>query len=61
MILANILLQGTAATPVAEEAKMSLADLYVAGGWVMIIITLLSFIALYIFIERYLVLKEVHN
>jgi len=58
MILANILLQGTAATPVAEEAKMSLADLYVAGGWVMIIITLLSFIALYIFIERYLVLKK---
>ena len=58
MILANILLQGTAATPAAEEASMSLADLYVAGGWVMIIITLLSFVALYIFIERYLVLKK---
>lgn len=58
MILANILLQGTAATPAAEEATMSLADLYLAGGWVMIIITLLSFVALYIFIERYLVLKK---
>jgi biopolymer transport protein ExbB len=58
MILANILLQGTAATPAAEEATMSLADLYLAGGWVMYIITLLSFIALYIFIERYLVLKK---
>ena len=58
MILANILFQGTAATPAGEEASMSLADLYVAGGWVMIIITLLSFIALYIFIERYLVIKK---
>jgi biopolymer transport protein ExbB len=59
MILANILLQGTAvATPAGEEATMSLADLYLAGGWVMYIITLLSFVALYIFIERYLVIKK---
>jgi len=58
MILANILLQGTAATPAAEEASMSLADLYLAGGWVMYIITLLSFIALYIFIERVLVIRK---
>jgi biopolymer transport protein ExbB len=58
MILANILLQGTAATPAAEEATMSLADLYMAGGWVMIIITLLSFVALYIFVERYLVITK---
>ncbi|MCK7540552.1 MAG: MotA/TolQ/ExbB proton channel family protein [Marinilabiliales bacterium] len=58
MILANILLQGTAATPAGEEATMSLADLYLAGGWVMIIITLLSFVALYIFVERYLVISK---
>jgi len=58
MILANIFLQGTAATPAAEEATMSLADLYLAGGWVMYIITLLSFVALYIFVERYLVIKK---
>lgn len=37
---------------------MSLADLYVAGGWVIVIITLLSFIALYIFIERVLVIRK---
>ena len=37
---------------------MSLADLYLAGGWVMYLITLLSFLALYIFIERYLVIKK---
>lgn len=58
MILANILLQGTTATPAAEEATMSLADLYMAGGWVMYIITLLSFVALYIFVERYLVITK---
>jgi biopolymer transport protein ExbB len=58
MILANILLQGTAATAAGEEATMSLADLYFAGGWVMYPITLLSFVALYIFIERYLVIKK---
>jgi len=58
MILANMLQQGTAATPAAEDASMSLADLYVAGGWVIVIITLLSFIALYIFIERVLVIRK---
>ena len=58
MISAAILLQGTPATDAAEEATMSLADLYLAGGWVMYLITLLSFVALYIFIERYLVIKK---
>ncbi|MRR22948.1 MotA/TolQ/ExbB proton channel family protein [bacterium] len=58
MISAAILLQGTAATAAAEEAKMSLADLYLAGGWVMHIIALLSFVALYIFIERYIVIRK---
>ena len=61
MISAAILLQGTPvteATEVTKEATMSLADLYLAGGWVMHLITLLSFVALYIFIERYLVIKK---
>ncbi len=58
MISAAILLQGTLATEVAEESTMSLADLYLAGGWVMYLITLLSFVALYIFIERYLVINK---
>ena len=58
MISASILLQGTTAAAAGEEATMSLADLYLAGGWVMYLITLLSFVALYIFIERYLVIKK---
>jgi biopolymer transport protein ExbB len=59
MILANIFLQGTAAvTPAGKEAGMSLADLYLAGGWVMHIISLLSLIAIYIFVERFLVISK---
>jgi len=58
MILTNILLQVTAPGAAGKEASMSLFDLYVAGGWVMIPITLLSFVALYIFIERYIVIKK---
>ncbi len=58
MILSNILLQGTAAAPAVEEATMSLADLYLAGGWVMHIISILSLAAIYIFIERYLVIRK---
>ena len=58
MILSDILLQGTAATPAVEEATMSLADLYLAGGWVMHIISILSLAAIYIFIERYLVIRK---
>lgn len=58
MISASILLQGTTAAAAGEEATMSLADLYLAGGWVMYLITLLSFLALYIFVERYLVIKK---
>jgi biopolymer transport protein ExbB len=58
MISANILLQGTTAAVAGEEATMSLADLYLAGGWVMHVLALLSFLALYIFIERYLVIRK---
>jgi biopolymer transport protein ExbB len=58
MISASILLQGTTVAAAGEEATMSLADLYLAGGWVMHIIALLSFLALYIFIERYLVIRK---
>jgi biopolymer transport protein ExbB len=58
MISASILLQGTTVAAAGEEATMSLADLYLSGGWVMYLITLLSFLALYIFVERYLVIKK---
>jgi biopolymer transport protein ExbB len=45
------------AQQVAQE-KLTLLDLTIKGGWVMIPIILLSFVAAYIFIERYYVIKK---
>ncbi len=42
----------------AGPAKLTLIDLAVKGGWVMIPIFLLSFVAAYIFIERFFVIKR---
>jgi biopolymer transport protein ExbB len=58
MVSANILLQGTTAAAAGKEMTMSLADLYFAGGWVMHVISILSLVALYIFIERLLVIRK---
>ncbi|MCU0461967.1 MAG: MotA/TolQ/ExbB proton channel family protein [Bacteroidales bacterium] len=38
--------------------KLTLLDLAIKGGWVMIPIILLSFVAAYIFIERYYVIRK---
>jgi biopolymer transport protein ExbB len=42
----------------AEQIKLTLLDLAMKGGWVMIPIVLLSIIAAYIFIERYYIIKR---
>lgn len=42
----------------AGQAKLTLLDLTIKGGWVMIPIILLSFVAAYIFIERYYVIRK---
>lgn len=42
----------------ATSAKLTLLDLAIKGGWLMIPIILLSFVAAYIFIERYYVIKK---
>ena len=50
----------TGAFPVEKAGKMKLTllDLAIKGGWVMIPIILLSFVAAYIFIERYYVIRK---
>jgi biopolymer transport protein ExbB len=60
MGLLQIILQEGAATAVetASTAKLTLIDLAMKGGWVMLIIVLLSFVAAYIFIERLFVIKK---
>jgi biopolymer transport protein ExbB len=58
MAFLQILMQeGTVALP-AVESKMTLLDLAIKGGWVMIPIIILSFVAAYIFIERFYVIRK---
>ena len=45
----------------ASQIKLTLFDLAMKGGWMMIPIILLSFIAAYIFIERYYVIKRANK
>jgi biopolymer transport protein ExbB len=59
MAFLQLIMQG-GAEPVAKaaEMKLTLLDLTIKGGWVMIPIILLSFVAAYIFIERYYVIRK---
>lgn len=54
---------GIADTP--DEVKLSILELAIKGGWVMVPIVLFSLIAIYIFIERFIVIRkasrEEHN
>jgi biopolymer transport protein ExbB len=56
----QINLQDSINTAVAEagELKLSYWELAIKGGWIMIPIAILSVIAVYIFIERYLAIKK---
>ncbi|MGQ9620832.1 MAG: MotA/TolQ/ExbB proton channel family protein [Bacteroidales bacterium] len=53
-----LLLPQDASLQAAGEMKMTLMELALKGGWVMIPIILLSFVAAYIFIERYYVIRK---
>ena len=59
MSFLEIILQG-GSIPVekAGAMKLTLLDLMIKGGWVMIPIILLSFVATYIFVERYYVIRK---
>jgi biopolymer transport protein ExbB len=57
-LLLQISTETTQATQSAGEIKISYLDLAVKGGWVMIPIALLSILAVYIFIERYLAIRK---
>jgi biopolymer transport protein ExbB len=59
MAFIQLIMQG-GSLPVekAGAMKLTLLDLAIKGGWVMIPIILLSFVAAYIFIERYYVIRK---
>ena len=56
-----ILQDGVVLVEKAGAMKLTLLDLTIKGGWVMIPIILLSFVAAYIFIERYYVIRKATN
>ena len=45
-------------TPVSEEARMNLWDMACKGGWIMIVLALMSVIAFYIFFERAVAIRK---
>jgi biopolymer transport protein ExbB len=59
MILAQIITDSVSAT--TTQRAVSVWDLTVAGGWLMIPIILSSFVAIYIFIERVLTINKANQ
>ena len=62
LILLQINVADSAATVVeegTEQMSLSFLDLAMKGGWIMIPILLLSVIAIYIFVDRYIAIKNV--
>ncbi len=60
MNLLNVLLQVPATEAVTEptELRVSLLELAVQGGWIMLILGIFSLIAVYIFIERFITINR---
>ncbi len=59
MLFQQVILQaGGEAAAEAVKMELTLLDLVIKGGWIMIPIILLSFVAAYIFIERYYVIMR---
>ncbi len=49
---------GASVTPVQQEVKLSVLDLAVKGGWLMIVLLILSIIAVYIFASKWWVIRK---
>lgn len=45
-------------TPLATDAELNIIDLAFKGGWIMIVLLLLSLMAIYIFIQRLMVIRR---
>jgi biopolymer transport protein ExbB len=60
MILGQIVPESENVSEVADQS-MSVMDLAVAGGWMMIPIVALSFVAIYLFVERLLVINKANE
>jgi biopolymer transport protein ExbB len=58
MLLLQIQTDTTSVASTAADSTLSIIDLAIAGGWVMIPIALLSIVAIYLFVERVLVIQK---
>lgn len=60
MNLSNVILLATETQAITEpdELKLSLLDLSVKGGWIMLVLAIFSVVSLYIFIERYITINK---
>jgi biopolymer transport protein ExbB len=58
MLLLQIQTDTTSVASTAADSTLSIIDLAMAGGWVMIPIGLLSIVAIYLFVERVLVIQK---
>ena len=45
-------------TPVKTEPEINMLDMAMKGGWIMIVLLILSLIAIYIFVQRFMVIKR---
>ena len=61
MILSQIVTDPSESLNEVTEQSMSVFDLAVAGGWIMIPIAILSVIAIYLFVERLLVINKANE
>ena len=57
-MLFNVLQTSVEAVPVAVQQKLSLIDLASKGGWLMIVLLILSIIAIYIFGNKYWLIRK---
>ena len=48
----------TSVTTMPTEAEINIIDLAFKGGWIMIVLLILSLLAIYIFIQRFLVIRR---
>ncbi|MDR2145143.1 MAG: MotA/TolQ/ExbB proton channel family protein [Tannerella sp.] len=46
---------------VPTEAQMNMLDLYLKGGWIMHVLVFLSLVALYIFVQRLLIIRQANQ
>ena len=62
-MLGDSLAQSQVVAPLVENQveSMNLLDLAVKGGWIMIVLLLLSIVCVYIFVNRILVFKKAEN